>query len=141
MSANPDYLIVYGTLRPAFDNDFAKYLRQRATCVGNGTFAGLLIDLGSYPGAVYKASSPTSVCGTVYHMSTNKETILTYLDFYEGVGVEFEQPTEYIRTVVPVLADGTMIDCWVYVYNQQTDQKPLILSGDYVQHLNYSEQK
>lgn len=135
MTYNPDFLIVYGTLRPPFDNTFSQYLRQRGRYVGEGSFTGQSFDMGSYPGAVYQADSATYVHGSVFDISNQKEAILTYLDYYEGVGDQFEQPTEYIRAIVPVQFNGDTTDCWIYLYNLQTDDKPLIDSGDYSIHI------
>ena len=135
MTRNPDFLIVYGTLRPPFDNTFSQYLRQRGRCVGEGTFPGQVFDMGSYPGAVYQEHSESRVCGTVFDISNQKQTILTYLDYYEGVGDQFDQPTEYIRSVVPVHFNNQVADCWIYIYNLPTEDKPLIESGDYSVHI------
>jgi len=130
------FLFVYGTLRPVFDNSFSLYLRQRSHYVGDGSFSGQLYDLGSYPGAIYQKNSPTSVFGTVYDISKNNETVLTYLDYYEGVGPEFESPTEYVRVIVPVMCNERLLNCWAYVYNYPSEGRPLIESGDYCHHLN-----
>lgn len=91
--------------------------------------------MGSYPGAVYQESSTTDVHGTVFDISNQKETTLTYLDYYEGVGDDFEQPTEFIRAIVPVQFNEQTTECWVYLYNLPTTGKPLIESGDYAQHM------
>ena len=140
MTTNPDFLIVYGTLRPPFDNPFALYLRQRGHHVGEGTFAGQLFNIGSYPGAVYAETILTHVQGTVFEIGHQKDTILTYLDYYEGVGESFDQPTEFIRAVVPVRIADQVVDCWGYLYNLTTIDKFLIESGNYSQHLNRSLQ-
>ena len=136
MIPNPDFLLVYGTLRPPFDNPFALYLRQRGHYVGEGTFAGQLFNIGSYPGAVCAETSPTPVQGTVFEIGHQKEAILTYLDYYEGVGDAFDQPTEFFRAIVPVTVDDQIVDCWVYLYNLAITNKSLIESGDYSQHLS-----
>ena len=136
MIPNPDFLIVYGTLRPPYDNQFALYLRNRGRLMGEGTFEGQVFNMGSYPGAVYQRNAGTRVCGTVYEISGQRETILTYLDYYEGVGDDFEQPTEFVRTVIPVDVNGHITDCWVYLYNLPTDDKPVIESGDFALHIS-----
>ncbi|GAB3546744.1 gamma-glutamylcyclotransferase family protein [Spirosoma fluminis] len=132
MSITPEYILVYGTLRPAFVNPFANYLRQYGQYVGEGIFPGDLYDLGNYPGATYQPDSLTPVYGAVYDIHRNYESILTRLDEYEGVGDAFEQPNEYIRTVIPVRYADQVVDCWVYVYNWPTDHCLRITSGDYV---------
>ena len=136
MTDNPDFLLVYGTLRPPFDNPFAQYLRNRGRCVGEGTFAGQIFDIGSYPGAVYCEAADTRVCGTVFDISSQKEKTLTYLDYYEGVGDNFEPPTEFVRAVVPVRFNDQTADCWVYLYNLPTNEKPIVEGGDYAVHKN-----
>lgn len=135
MTTDPDFLIVYGTLRRPFDNQFAQYLRQRGRYTGEGRFAGQIFDMGSYPGAIYQETGPNYIHGTVFDISHQKAAILTYLDYYEGVGDDFENPTEFIRAIVPVEANGAIVDCWVYLYNLPTIDKPLIESGDYAQHI------
>ena len=134
MSDSPDFLLVYGTLRPPFDNQFALYLRNRSRCLGEGTFTGHVFDIGSYPGAIYNEVADTLVCGTVYDIGNQKETTLTYLDYFEGVGGDFENPTEFIRAIVPVYVDNQTVDCWVYLYNLAVTEKTLIEGGDYALH-------
>jgi gamma-glutamylcyclotransferase (GGCT)/AIG2-like uncharacterized protein YtfP len=136
MIPNPDFLIVYGTLRPPYDNQFALYLRNRSRLIGEGIFTGQVFNMGSYPGAVYQHNADTRVCGTVYNIGNQKETTLTYLDYYEGVGDDFEQPTEFIRAIIPVQVNEQITDCWVYLYNLSTDDKPIIQSGDFARHVS-----
>ncbi|GAB3501535.1 gamma-glutamylcyclotransferase [Spirosoma knui] len=134
MSITPEYLLVYGTLRPAFVNPFADYLRQNSQYVGEGIFRGSLYNLGDYPGAVYQPDSPTVVYGSIYDIRQHYQSILARLDEYEGVGNAFEQPNEYIRTVIPVQSRDRdqVLNCWVYLYNLPADHCPRITSGDYV---------
>lgn len=135
MNDTSNFLFDYGTLRPGFDNAFAQSLRQQARYVGEGSFSGLLYDLGNYPGAIYHADSSTVVLGSIYDISQNKESVLRYLDVYEGIGVDFDPPTEYIRIIIPVTSDSggqtNTVFCWVYVYNHSVVNKPIIRSGDY----------
>lgn len=139
MTENPDYILVYGTLRPDFNNPFAELLRQHGHYVGEATFPGLLFDLGeantvAYPGAIYQPDSTTNVVGTVYDISRHKQLILTHLDDYEGIGDAFDQPNEYVRAIIPVRCNGTLVDCWIYLYNWPIDGKQVIASGDYVRY-------
>lgn len=131
--------MVYGTLRPPIDNASARYLRQHSHAVGEATFPGLLFDLGGYPGAIYQLDGATTVYGTVYDIGQHKSSILACLDQYEGTGEAFDQPNEYVRTVIPVRQRNDVIACWVYLYNLLICEKPVIESGDYVQHV--SQQK
>ena len=141
MTYDSDYLVVYGTLRPAFTNAFAHYLRQHSEYVGEGTFPGLLFDLGNYPGAVYQIDRMERVCGTIYNITRHKPALLLHLDAYESIGEQFEQPTEYIRTIIPVDFQGTRLDCWVYIYNLSVTDKIVIASGDYAQHIDSQQNR
>lgn len=139
MTKNPNHLFVYGTLRPPFVNPFAQFLRQHGRYVGEATFPGLLFALEwshppAYPGAIYQPDGLTHVDGTVYDIGPHKEAVFTYLDDYEGVGDAFDQPTEYVRTVIPVRCCDATIDCWVYLYNRSIDGKSIIASGDFVRY-------
>lgn len=128
------YLTVYGTLRPFFTNPHAQFLREHGRYVGEAHFPGLLLDLGDYPGALYQPDSLACVSGTLYNMGNYQQVILTYLDNYEGIGPEFDQPTEYMRKLIPIQCLNEVINCWIYLYNHPTINKPVIASGDYVQH-------
>ena len=135
MTYDSDYLIVYGTLRSAFENKFAQHLRQHSQYVGEGVFPGLLFDLGHYPGAIYQSTSAIPVVGSIYDIAQYKSELLPYLDYYEGIGIQFDQPTEYVRVVIPVYIDNRIINCWIYHYNLQTDDKVLIETGDYMKYI------
>jgi gamma-glutamylcyclotransferase (GGCT)/AIG2-like uncharacterized protein YtfP len=132
MTQNPDYLFVYGTLRPPFTNSSAMFLRQNSQFVSEVTFAGLLFDLGNYPGAIYQADAETRVQGTLYNIGAKKSTLLDYLDDYEGTGSDYPVPHEYVRSVIPVWLDNDWVDCWIYLFNLSTNGKLAIASGDYV---------
>lgn len=132
MIQNPDYLLVYGTLRPPFTNEAAQFLYQHSCYLGEATFPGLLFDMGSYPGAIYRAQAATQVQGTLYNIGAKKAAILYYLDDYEGIGSHYALPHEYIRTVITARFNKEQVDCWIYLFNLPTAQKQLITSGDYV---------
>ena len=131
MTTDPDLLFVYGTLRPPFTNGFAHYLRQHSQYVGEGTFPGQLLNLGHYPGALHEPESNATVYGSIYNISAHKQLLLSYLDRYEGIGDSFEQPHEYVRSVIKVNEGNSVISCWVYLYNLPVKDQQVILSGDY----------
>lgn len=127
----PEYLFVYGTLRPTFNNPFAGHLRRLGLYIGEGTFPGRLYDLGSYPGAVYLDNHTSYVLGAVYDISAHQHAVLTFLDEYEGIGDDLTQPDEYVRAVIPVHCHGRLLHCWVYLYNLDPVNEIVIKSGDY----------
>lgn len=132
MAEHADYLMVYGTLRPSFTNPFAQYLHRCCRYVGEGSFPGLLFDLGAYPGAIYRPDQTGFVWGSVFALNSLSATVLPRLDEYEGVGVGFDWPTEYVRTVIPVHCNGETLSCWVYLYNLPVGGLPVIQSGNYL---------
>ncbi|MBC3783625.1 gamma-glutamylcyclotransferase family protein [Spirosoma utsteinense] len=131
MDQGPDYLLVYGTLRASFTNEAARFLHQRSRYIGEVSFPGSLFNLGTYPGAIYQPDSPNRVVGTVYAIGHHKSVVLAFLDEYEGIGPGYALPHEYIRVIVPVDFQSTRIDCWVYLYNHSTEDKRVIIGGDY----------
>ena len=140
---SPDYLIVYGTLRPSSTNPSAQFLHQHGRYVGEATFPGLLFDLdwpgaSAYPGAIYQPDAATTVAGTVYDIREYKKLIFAHLDDYEGVGEAVDQPHEYVKVVISVTYRDTVTECWVYLYNLSTEGKPIIDSGNYALHCGTS---
>lgn len=99
---------VYGTLRPG---------KSEVVDV-----PGELRDLGSFPGAVVKA--PTF--GKFFKAEPVEvdDAQLSRLDSYEGYREHAPHRSLYLR--VPYL------DGWIYVYNSEMDQRPLVPEGDWL---------
>jgi gamma-glutamylcyclotransferase (GGCT)/AIG2-like uncharacterized protein YtfP len=107
-----DLLFVYGTLRSAFDNRYAKLLRARAELVGPAAVPGSIFRIAHYPG--YRPEPAGTVHGEVYRL-TEPEALLRILDQYEGA--------EYERVSV----DGF----WIYQLRTQPPETARIASGDF----------
>jgi gamma-glutamylcyclotransferase (GGCT)/AIG2-like uncharacterized protein YtfP len=121
------HLFTYGTLMQSFDNTYAKKLRKHTGYIGKGTFPGRLYRVEWYPGAVYEECASTLVFGEIYTIP--ELSVLKELDEYEDV-LEDEKTSLYLRKIVPVtLEDGSLLDCWVYLYNQPTGHLPIISNG------------
>lgn len=127
----PEFLFVYGTLLKQSNLLIANFLEQNSTAVSEGSFPGVLYDIGDYPGAVYMPDSKMNVYGKILQISNSIETF-NKLDAYEETGLEFEQPNEYLRKKILVKTiDGETIECWTYLYNHSIENKELIISGRY----------
>ncbi|WP_341903145.1 gamma-glutamylcyclotransferase family protein [Polaromonas sp. YR568] len=150
MSAVPNrHVFVYGTLRRGEVRDINR-LQPAPRWVGQGRVAGVLYDLGSYPGLVLQPSgemphdTPTAalhdphVVGEVYSITPELER---QLDAIEEVWPQ--QTGEYIRREVPVLmareaaaaADAFLQVLVCLLYEIAADRvvgKPRIASGDWV---------
>ena len=130
MTKGPEYLFVYGTLMQGFDNQFAEKLQKTSVFKGKGSFPGLLYAVSWYPGALYFEESNSLVFGEVYQMF-NVPELLRDLDEYEDV-FEDESASLYVRKIVPVNAGNkTVVDCWVYLYNQSVEDLKKIESGNF----------
>lgn len=112
-----DTLFVYGTLMRGFR--LHPLLVKRARYIGPGQVAGLLHDLGTYPGAVRDASG--IVRGELYQV--NDPALWTVLDSAEG--------PQYDRQEVAVrVPEGGTIAAFIYWYRGPLRGVP-IPGGDY----------
>jgi gamma-glutamylcyclotransferase (GGCT)/AIG2-like uncharacterized protein YtfP len=135
MSAERDFLFVYGTLRRGYQNPFAATLAAEATFVSEGTLRGRLFWLGSrdfvYPGATSEPETDSFVKGEIFSFAT-ESSLLSVLDAYEGVGpVQTESP-EYVRQRVSIETTSGSVSAWAYVYARPiTPALVEIPSGDF----------
>ncbi|OAV44699.1 gamma-glutamylcyclotransferase [Lewinella sp. 4G2] len=122
------YLFVYGTLLSSVPSSMSKFLRRRATLVGEATVSGRLYDLGRYPGFQIGGGKVT---GELYLLEEKRQQqTIEMLDAYEGVAGEAED--EYVRTGVKcTLANGTTVEADTYVSRSLPSQAARIVSGDY----------
>src|SRR5580704_5016787 len=102
------YLFVYGTLRSGSGNEWSRRLAANAEFLGKGRVAGVLFEIGSYPGMTPAQSEGDTVVGEVFQLA-DPEALWPALDEYEG--------NEYERRDVPVrMDDGRLVNAWVYYY-------------------------
>jgi len=127
-----DYLFVYGTLRssaapPALESLLAPLVR-----LGRATTAGVLYDLGEYPGAIFGGSE--EIVGEVLQLPGD-DSVLAALDKYEGFDPNDLEGSLYLRVRRQVmLADGRPLVCWSYAYNRDVTGRETIPGGDYLAH-------
>ena len=130
MIKGADYLFVYGTLMRGFDNPFAEKMHRNSFFKGNGSFPGLLYKVDWYPGAIYKTDCLSMVYGEVF-MVHNSVALLRDLDEYEDV-FEDEDNSLYVRRSIPIeMENGSIVNCWTYLYNQPVTDLKLIESGNF----------
>jgi gamma-glutamylcyclotransferase (GGCT)/AIG2-like uncharacterized protein YtfP len=124
VSVGMDLLFVYGTLRSAFQNRYARLLAEEGKLLGSARVRGRLYDLGRYPGMELSSAPEERVAGELYELRAGART-LEILDEYEG--------DEFTRMTVGALLDtGEQMAVWVYVYNRPVAGERRILSGDYL---------
>jgi gamma-glutamylcyclotransferase (GGCT)/AIG2-like uncharacterized protein YtfP len=116
-----DSLFVYGTLRPAARTAWSKQLLRAGRDYQSARMAGVLYDLGRYPGMVHGGSA--WVYGEVVRLR-DPETILQQLDAYEG--------REFKRVRARAITRSRVVGCWVYVYDGPRCGSARIPGGDYL---------
>jgi gamma-glutamylcyclotransferase (GGCT)/AIG2-like uncharacterized protein YtfP len=128
-----DRLFVYGTLMRGFDHPMAQLLSRGADFLGPVRCQGRLYLVKHYPGLVTSGDPEDVVFGELYRLRQPRE-LLRELDMYEACGEGFEEPTEYVRRMLPVIsADGETVEVWTYVYNWPVDGLPRIASGRFLE--------
>jgi gamma-glutamylcyclotransferase (GGCT)/AIG2-like uncharacterized protein YtfP len=126
-----DYLFLYGTLLPNQAPSEVSALIRKLRKVGEGHVPGRLYDLGDYPGAILDARSETNVTGEVFALPDG-QSILPDLDSYEDFDPADRRTSLFVRERHPImLSDGRRLECWVYVYNRNPGEAPLVVGGDY----------
>jgi len=105
-------LFVYGTLRSAFDNEYARLLRSQADLVGRAIVTGSIYRVQHFP--AFRPEPAGEVHGELYRLR-DPEATLKILDEYEG--------SEFERVVV----NGS----WIYQYGMQPPENSRIANGDF----------
>ncbi len=130
----PEYLFVYGTLRPRMAPGRFAHVMEKMRYIGRASAPGRLYDLEGYPGAVLDPDCDTKIKGEVFQLSDDDVTIAA-LDAYEGFDARYPESSLFVRRKCKVtLKDDSKLVCWIYVYNWQVSPEALIRSGDYLWH-------
>jgi gamma-glutamylcyclotransferase (GGCT)/AIG2-like uncharacterized protein YtfP len=126
MSAH-EYLAVYGLLRQGSNAPDRPRIMDSLTDCGPCEIAGLLYDLGDYPGLVIGSGIVAGQLFEVADASTFRE-----LDRYERYDPEDLKGSLYLRRSVYLVKPSH--DAWVYVYNQSLVDKRRVVSGDWLRY-------
>ncbi|MGL4737693.1 MAG: gamma-glutamylcyclotransferase family protein [Cellulosilyticaceae bacterium] len=122
-------IFVYGSLMSGFWN-YDKVLKNRVRKVEKASVSGELYHLpAGYPAVV---EGRQRVEGEVITIS--QEKLLKSLDLLEGYMGEGEDNLYERRKKTVVLEDGTIEECWVYLY---VDQKLARKEGRLIPHGNW----
>lgn len=117
-------IFVYGTLLKKMG--LSSYLME-SLFLGHGIAAGVLYDLGGYPGLV---EGTGAVYGELYEINENT---LKLLDQIEGYSPENSSHSLYIRKEISVqsFTEGSFINAYSYFYNHSIAGYRMIACGDY----------
>jgi gamma-glutamylcyclotransferase (GGCT)/AIG2-like uncharacterized protein YtfP len=125
-----EYLFLYGTLMPNEADDEVAHIVKRLRRIGAAYVRGRLYNFGEYPGAVIDHSATTSVHGEVVELPD--KGILHVLDKYEEFDPLRPQKSLFVRKKTKIkLANGRHIEGWMYVYNRNPGNAPIIRGGNY----------
>ena len=120
------HVFVYGTLRRGEANDIHRLLPP-PRFVGQAAMAGVMYDLGAYPGVVLGPSG--TVTGEVYSIEPALERVLDEIE-----EIYPQQRDEYFKREVRLTVGARQLACLVYEINAAyVKGKPVIASGDWVQ--------
>ena len=126
-----EYLFLYGTLLADRAPDEVVWALKALRRLGPAYVPGRLYELGEYPGAVVDYSANTSIHGELLELPSDK-AILDALDRYEEFDPSRPQKSLFIRKKAKIkLANGRNVEGWMYVYNRNPGNAPIIRGGNY----------
>ena len=129
-------LFVYGSLRSGFRNPVYHYLTRYFHLVGEAVVKGKLYEKGEFP-----VARPTEeekfISGELYAINNPSEFAwaIEQLDDYEGLHVEDGETPLYKREATMAYIGGAGSTTWVYWFNGDVANSPVIESGDLLQYL------
>lgn len=129
-SSSPPFLVAYGTLMRAFGGPGRLDVADRLSFVSECQFAGVLYDLGHFPGAV---PGDGVVQGELFRLLGPE--VWAVLDRYEGYDPDREEASLFVRRRV-LLGEPADRTAWVYWYNDDPTDRPRIPSGDWAAYVN-----
>ncbi|MES2003619.1 MAG: gamma-glutamylcyclotransferase family protein [Bacteroidota bacterium] len=139
MEENKGQLFVYGSLRSGFQHHAYTYISRYFTLVAEAKVKGRLYDMGEYPAAV-PTSEDAYIIGELYQVNHADEFswAMAQLDDYEGLHTENGEAPLYRREKTIVLTANGLAEAWVYWFNGNLSNRPVVESGDV---LAYIKQK
>jgi gamma-glutamylcyclotransferase (GGCT)/AIG2-like uncharacterized protein YtfP len=130
------FVFVYGSLRRGFQGTAYEYISRYFNFFGEAKVKGRLFDLGEYPGAV-PTQDDLFIRGELYIVKNENEFswAIAQLDDYEGVLVEPNEKPMYRREIADIYVNDAIVPAWIYWYNGNVNDKPVISSGDILDYL------
>lgn len=133
-------LFVYSSLREGFHQRTFDYVTRFFNFVSPAKVKGILSDLESRPVAT-PTSENSFIKGELYKLKKEDGFSWAFgqFDDYEGLDAEEgEQPLYRRELTIVYKDDGSVTSAWIYWYNGDVSEMPVIHSGDA---LEYQSQK
>lgn len=111
-------------------------MSENFTLIDKGRVKGKLYDLGNYPAAVPTAEE-LFITGELYMLKENRDFdwTISQIDDYEGLHVEAGETPLYKRNLTTVYLKNSTLTAWIYWYNKDVQNQPVISSGDVLEYL------
>ena len=127
-----DLLFTYGTLQPEYAPAAMRDVVGRMRIIGRATVEGRLLDLGAYPGLLLdEGPGAGTVAGQLLELPAGDPSALRRLDLYEGFDPHRPERSLFrrVRCRAQLERGDEHVDCWVYVYNNESSHAPVIAGG------------
>lgn len=110
----------------------SRFLCLNSNVLGKAYIHGKLYKISWFPGVLLSNDVSEKVYGTLFKLNSVSKT-LKVLDDYEGFNESNINESLFKREITTVfLENGNTINAWVYLYNQNIENKQRILSGDFL---------
>jgi pyruvate carboxylase len=124
-----EYLFVYGSLKRGFGGPEASEISQQLDWIGAAEVYGKLFDLGQYCAAILDHSDGAVIKGEL--MQLVDDSMLKRLDEYEAYDAGKPECLFVREKVRALMTDGQSVEAWIYTYNRDPGNAPIIASGEY----------
>ena len=126
-----NHLFVYGSLLSGFQLQAYEYIRSYFNYIGEAIVKGTMYDMGSYP-VVTPHDTGRFIKGELYEIRNPFEFsfVLAQLDDYEGLHPEEGHEVFFERQVTDVYIGNETVNAWIYWYNRNVTDMPIVESGD-----------
>jgi gamma-glutamylcyclotransferase (GGCT)/AIG2-like uncharacterized protein YtfP len=129
-------LFVYGSLRSGFNHPAYAYMADNFLLLGKAKVNGKLYDMGEYPAAL-PSGEDMFIYGELYQLREDRDFdwVIAQVDAYEGLDAEPGETPLYRRDKTKVYINETTTTAWIYWYNKEVYDSPVIASGDILDYL------
>ena len=129
-------LFVYGSLRSGFRSPAYEYLAKNFNLLGAASVKGRYFEKENFPVAL-PATKELYIIGELYEIKNPAEFswVIGQLDDYEGLNAEEGEEPLYRRALVDTHMEDTVVQAWIYWYNQSVEGMQPIETGDALKYL------
>jgi pyruvate carboxylase len=124
-----EYLFVYGSLKRGFGGQEATEISQQLNWIGQAEVYGKLYDLGRYCAAILDRTEDSVIKGELLEIPD--ASMLKQLDEYEEYDALAPYRGLFVRQKAQTLINGRIVEAWIYTYNRDPGDAPVIASGEY----------